>query len=143
MTSESFYLKPCPFCGGEALWYDAVGTKLKPAISCRKCNADMPCAGLDQAVAAWNTRPSQAPQDVAGLVEGDLEWLEGETMLNVGVKRSRMFHDARDMAEHNARIDRILSALRPSPISHEDRPLELAAADNNHKAHSPVSGGAG
>lgn len=48
------------------------------------------------------------------LVEGDLEWLRHQSIMCLGVKHSRIFHDAAGLSAHNARIDRILAALVPA-----------------------------
>lgn len=49
-------LLPCPFCGGEAfVSEDNSGTARW--VSCGDCECDGPvCSGLQQVVAAWNSR---------------------------------------------------------------------------------------
>ena len=49
-------LKPCPFCGGEAVrrYHDVY---MLDYVKCRKCGAQTGlCANEDEATAAWNTR---------------------------------------------------------------------------------------
>ena len=46
-------LKPCPFCGGEAVF----GRRIYCAeVYCSKCHATIGRVGLDAAIEAWNRR---------------------------------------------------------------------------------------
>jgi Lar family restriction alleviation protein len=64
-------LKPCPLCGGKPTTFDGAGTKLRPAVSCADCPADMTGKTLDEAIAAWNRR-ALSTQDSANGLAGDL-----------------------------------------------------------------------
>lgn len=71
-----------------------------------------------QAAAERITVPAPAPQDVAGLVEGDLEWVVD--FLNIWRKdpADSATPATKDWARaYNARTDRILAALHVYPLS--------------------------
>ena len=66
-------LKACPFCGGEAFetyLYGDCGRNDDYGIECRneKCNADVGWfSNSEDAIDAWNTRPTPKAQIAAGL----------------------------------------------------------------------------
>jgi hypothetical protein len=45
-------LKPCPFCGGEAIAYSL---NLESFVTCRECRVTL-VKKYDSAIIAWNTR---------------------------------------------------------------------------------------
>ena len=49
-------LKPCPFCGGEAIVRGSIVTY--DHVACRKCNSAMLGDTKEEAIAKWNNRPS-------------------------------------------------------------------------------------
>ena len=58
-------LKPCPFCGGEAVIRVNMGNKYicpihvhkqRHIVKCTKCNASMEYRDKKSAIKAWNTR---------------------------------------------------------------------------------------
>jgi len=68
-------LKPCPFCGGEAVQADTrFGYPAEHWVKCGYCSSCTTAySNREAAKAAWNTRP--APK-ATGLVEAD--WLRGD-----------------------------------------------------------------
>jgi hypothetical protein len=66
-------LKPCPFCDGHAaLWaptergYPDLDFKCREP-SCDQCGASLGfCNSADQAIAAWNTRPTETQSPLGG-----------------------------------------------------------------------------
>lgn len=48
-------LKPCPFCGGRAAWKQGIYTGY---VMCLKCEVMGPNIIRDEAITAWNRRPS-------------------------------------------------------------------------------------
>ena len=51
-------LKPCPFCGGEAVEKDGYPLAL---VICPNCSGRMMAVTIERAVWAWNQRPHSAP----------------------------------------------------------------------------------
>lgn len=50
-------LKPCPFCGGEAVWWDTGDHKYPYQIVCRSCFCETnETQTRSSAIEAWNTR---------------------------------------------------------------------------------------
>lgn len=53
-------LKPCPFCGGEAICYDYAptwATTHKWVVECSICGANIPLYKIkEEAIEAWNRR---------------------------------------------------------------------------------------
>ena len=71
MTRE---IKPCPFCGGEAVvdgttWRASDGEEVC-WISCRSCNGSSPADTPAEAIAAWNRRAETATPTVAEAARG-------------------------------------------------------------------------
>ena len=54
--TEQPKLKPCPFCGGEAIWKPMFVQNENRVIGCSKCVAEMNCLTHKQAIQAWNRR---------------------------------------------------------------------------------------
>ena len=98
--------KPCPFCGGEALAASlfigdsgdagAIGW----AVVCRGCGARVQDDTSEDAIAAWNTRTTDAElerlrealsrlTDAAWNVACRLDMFEPETALSVALKLAR------------------------------------------------------
>ena len=50
-------LKPCPFCGGEAIIYQNYNEYGIWTVSCDVCHVEMVSGVRDILVAAWNVRP--------------------------------------------------------------------------------------
>ena len=74
MTRE---IKPCPFCGGEAVvdgttWRASDGEEVC-WISCRSCNGSSPADTPAEAIAAWNRRAETATPTVAEAARALLE----------------------------------------------------------------------
>lgn len=57
-TVVSVELLPCPFCGGEAMEIERYGFH---EVCCLPCTAAVQAKTEAEAIAAWNTRPSQPP----------------------------------------------------------------------------------
>lgn len=64
MPENDLYLKPCPFCGGEAerahlrkRWHSALGWYRPVYIRCKVCGATSPVKiTVENAREAWNRR---------------------------------------------------------------------------------------
>ena len=54
-------LKPCPFCGGEADYYENYYHGCN--IYCQKCGAEFECDSEAEAIEAWNRRAEPPEED--------------------------------------------------------------------------------
>jgi Lar family restriction alleviation protein len=64
-------LKPCPFCGGEALLEEGGMFDLVVCKNAVDCGAEGPYGrDCEEAIAAWNTRPAPSPSREGWLTEG-------------------------------------------------------------------------
>ena len=53
-------LEPCPFCGGEAKFFEDKGYQIY-SVTCTECDAGTNAYGIEQdAIDAWNTRKGEA-----------------------------------------------------------------------------------
>jgi len=128
MTDNTEELAACPFCGGEALWYDAEGTKLRPAISCRQCRANMTGGTLDEAIAAWNRRApgpgyaagAEAMREAAAVYHDEAADSARMVASNAGAqndRRANAFH--RQLEQEHILC---AAAIRALPIPEEVKP---------------------
>lgn len=65
--SQSESLKPCPFCGGNASPH-ARPPYGYPRVMCDVCLGRMSASTIEEAIAAWNRRPSTADRG------GEVDW---------------------------------------------------------------------
>lgn len=124
MTNLDKAIKPCPFCGSEAelehgsdhhgQWFN---------LGCSRhwgnVDPDRACVGgrlwyteteksEAEAIAAWNTRQALSDLSSNKLEPGDVEWACNSLELRRKVAWAARGAEAE---AHNARIDRLLSAL--------------------------------
>ena len=52
-------LKPCPFCGGKAIFLEDDDGRVLPWLICSGCSCETDCYDtIEEAIAAWNRRAS-------------------------------------------------------------------------------------
>ena len=95
MTDKPTQLKPCPLCGGPAIYRDFPDVKhISHYIECAKGPCDLTlCAGnsYEECAAAWNTRSGDATELLreARLAAYQAGWTDCEDSV-----RHAMHHDA-------------------------------------------------
>lgn len=58
--SQIDFLKPCPFCGSDAVFKSKNTTKdLNPHVECTKCTCIVLGVSEDDAIESWNRRLSE------------------------------------------------------------------------------------
>jgi Lar family restriction alleviation protein len=85
-------LKPCPFCGREAVVYDAGDTDFGPAwyVACDKCSCqiDKEHYTKAEAIAAWNQRPALEQEPVAWTSQDEINCICEENGMRAWPTRS-------------------------------------------------------
>ena len=69
-------LKPCPFCGGEAKFFEDKGYQIY-SVTCTECDAGTNAYGIEQdAIDAWNSRvqPTFTPDELDAIRRNVSDW---------------------------------------------------------------------
>lgn len=72
----SVKLKPCPFCGGEAKFFEDKGYQIF-SVTCTECDAGTNGYGIEQdAIEAWNRRvqPTFTPDELDAIRRNVCDW---------------------------------------------------------------------
>lgn len=71
-------LKPCPFCGGESVYVEQIGSEGYFNVCCRNCLANVPLSGSrETAVAAWNCRSIDQDELLKIAEELEMDYFDG------------------------------------------------------------------
>lgn len=98
-------LKPCPFCGGESVYVEQIGSEGYFNVCCRNCLANVPLSGSrETAVSAWNCRSI------------DLEMVEYERLKKENAELKKIL-----ACWQNARLDMLARAKKLAGIEEEVR----------------------
>lgn len=111
-------LKPCPFCGGEAMLFDAVGEMW---ACCKTCLASSRMhSDPIKAAAAWNSRAAVTDEQFAIAVHDGEAWQRVRECRNIGCETGddfkcsacgEAYNESDDMAMPASRIDWCFSCV--------------------------------
>lgn len=132
LSGDDVNLKPCPFCGNDVasqgFWYGAMPGDVPRGyhVFCLECSDTDALDGprretLEEAIEAWNARPSFAPSAPVE-ASGSERSLEANIGWFVGRARKDGFHAQADW------LERQIAALHPQP----SWPEEVQTADTTH-----------
>ena len=102
-------LKLCPFCGGEAVWWDTGDHKYPYQIVCRSCFCETnETQTRSSAIEAWNTR---MPMDrIAEKLEEEVTEIGSRVCNNT--KCNHECVDDAGMCDHGVLMGAIINAIR-------------------------------